>query len=522
MMRPLGRAAMVSVLLLLGAWPGRQARAEPATIVVGRPILLDTPQIGEGIFLPAGNDTGPFVLAWSTTDRRLVARAFDAYGQARTGVLELARPTAEEFAGMLASDMDGEGGFLVVWYRGWYTGTIEARRFNPDGSPATPILVLSEGSVASNALAVALRPDGSFVVAGSLAGTERLEVRFFGAAGNPLGPSTSVSDLPYANAWIDADDEGRIVVAYTRRTLQSYLDAWARLFDGTGAPRSAEIHVSPPPGSWTYTVAGARLLPDGGFNVAYGTNLVAGEGGPFHAVTLATFDGAGRPVNTLRLSPPFGLSYGLFLGADRPQNLATLTVHRTDTEDPGRGLFRMASAGGFEVGVATIEQPQFPPAVYETPIGLVATGIGAFNVLWHVYPGNEVYVQSLVVPPDIGPPTSFHPVSPCRLVDTRLTLEPLGAGHDRVFPAVGRCEIPPTARTLAVNVAAVASTAAGQLRFYRPDRPVSPLVPLRYPTASTRSAFAMLALDDGGRFAVRAAQASGSVDVVVDVTGYFE
>jgi hypothetical protein len=240
--------------------------------------------------------------------------------------------------------------------------------------------------------------------------------------------------------------------------------------------------------------------------------------------TLATFDRAGKAVRSATLAPAGAQVLSTFLTADRYGNLATFADYYTDPTQPGAGRFRLANAGGPEIGVATITKPQIVPGPfpYENANGVVATGIGAFNVVWHLFGSGQVYIQSFVVPRDDGPATSFYTVPPCRLVDTRATGSPLGSGQDRVFEAAGHCEIPSTARTLAVNAVAVGSTAAGQLRFYRPDRPASPIAPLSYSAGRTRGVFALLGLDDDARFAVRAAQLSGSVDVVIDVTGYFE
>jgi len=122
---------------------------------------------------------------------------------------------------------------------------------------------------------------------------------------------------------------------------------------------------------------------------------------------------------------------------------------------------------------------------------------------------------------------SFYSVTPCRLVDTRNPTGPLGgpslgAGSLRVFTAIGSCGIPAGAKSLSVNVTVPAPTAAGFLSLYPGNAIPMGTSSLNFSAGQTRANNAMVKLStDGlGTLAVQNG-ASGDVDVIVDVNGYF-
>jgi hypothetical protein len=123
-------------------------------------------------------------------------------------------------------------------------------------------------------------------------------------------------------------------------------------------------------------------------------------------------------------------------------------------------------------------------------------------------------------------PRDYHTVVPCRLFDSR---DPgLGgptplAGHvTRTLKATGTCGIPDTARALALNVTVTGPTAPGNLRVYPGGFPAPNTSTANYSPGQTRANNAVTALGAGGQLGMLADQASGTVDVVLDVSGYFE
>jgi len=124
----------------------------------------------------------------------------------------------------------------------------------------------------------------------------------------------------------------------------------------------------------------------------------------------------------------------------------------------------------------------------------------------------------------VGTPLSLYTIAPCRVVDTRLAPGPQGglalvATGSRTFPITGSCGVPADARAVFVNTTAVNASTAGVLRVsgygYVPSsRAVS------YNPSSPRAGTDTYGLTDS--LLVYADQPSGTVDVIIDVTGYFK
>lgn len=125
--------------------------------------------------------------------------------------------------------------------------------------------------------------------------------------------------------------------------------------------------------------------------------------------------------------------------------------------------------------------------------------------------------------------TVFHTLVPCRALDTRKPAGPgggpsLGAGATRTFVAAGSCGVPATARSVSANVTATNTSAGGQLVLYPGDLPAPPgTLTLAFRAGQTRANNAVvgLASDASGSFKITST-ATGPLDVVVDVNGWFE
>jgi hypothetical protein len=97
----------------------------------------------------------------------------------------------------------------------------------------------------------------------------------------------------------------------------------------------------------------------------------------------------------------------------------------------------------------------------------------------------------------------------------------LDAGTDRVFVIVGQCGVPSTAKAVSVNLTITAPSAAGDLRLYPAGTLRPPVSTINYSVGKTRASNAISALGAAGDVAVRCDQASGTVQLVLDVNGYF-
>ena len=119
----------------------------------------------------------------------------------------------------------------------------------------------------------------------------------------------------------------------------------------------------------------------------------------------------------------------------------------------------------------------------------------------------------------------FYTLPPCRLIDTRGTVGPLGGPSlqlhaQRTFAVTGVCGVPATARVLSVNVTITQPGAAGDLRLFPAGTavPATSLVP--FATGQTRADNAMLLLGAAG-FTVQLDSAA-KADFILDVNGYYQ
>lgn len=133
-----------------------------------------------------------------------------------------------------------------------------------------------------------------------------------------------------------------------------------------------------------------------------------------------------------------------------------------------------------------------------------------------------------VLKPNLPPPpgASFHTVAPCRLLDTRAPSGVAGgpavtAGTARLVSVAGRCGIPPGARAAAVNVTVTGASADGHLTLTSPYSISADTSAINYGPGQTRANNAIVALEAGGELRVFCALGSGSVHLILDVSGYF-
>jgi uncharacterized repeat protein (TIGR01451 family) len=120
----------------------------------------------------------------------------------------------------------------------------------------------------------------------------------------------------------------------------------------------------------------------------------------------------------------------------------------------------------------------------------------------------------------------YYTVAPCRLLDTRGAAgpyggPPLGALSTRAFVAAGRCGVPPEATALSFNITVTQSTAAGDLRVYPGDIPPALVSVINYAAGQTRANNGLTTLGAAGDFIVQSDQPTGTVEVILDVNGYF-
>ncbi len=132
---------------------------------------------------------------------------------------------------------------------------------------------------------------------------------------------------------------------------------------------------------------------------------------------------------------------------------------------------------------------------------------------------------------DSGERTSFVPITPCRLLDTRPGVDnvgprssPLGPGEEYVVAARGAqgdCDLPSGASGIVANVTAVGTSSKTNIRLYPAGSPTPTTSNLNpSPGAPPTPNAVTTDLDAAGEFAIF--NSRGSVDVFVDVVGYYE
>jgi hypothetical protein len=163
---------------------------------------------------------------------------------------------------------------------------------------------------------------------------------------------------------------------------------------------------------------------------------------------------------------------------------------------------------------ATTLRATAPPSATAQTVGVTVTNPDAQSV---TLPSAFTYTTG----------TAFYTVTPCRVVDTRNATGPYGgpalvAGADRTFVMTGRCNIPATARAIAVNVAVTQPTGPGFFTLYAAGTSLPVFSTLNYSSGQTRANNAVVPLSASGVLAVTCGQGSGSAQMIIDVNGYFQ
>jgi hypothetical protein len=98
----------------------------------------------------------------------------------------------------------------------------------------------------------------------------------------------------------------------------------------------------------------------------------------------------------------------------------------------------------------------------------------------------------------------------------------LSANAFRTFPVANICQIPASARAVAINVGIVSATDIGDLRVYPAGDALPPTSTINFSAGNVRANNAIIALGTGGQIAVQCDMPSGSTNFFFDVFGYFQ
>lgn len=193
----------------------------------------------------AGNSKGGFAFAWAEEAREQPERvtyrlqAFGTDGEPAGPIVPLGPPVSSTLQAAAKPDLgiDWAGRTVAVWPDG--SGSLVVRRFRENGAPRGNAFRVGRGS---GAAAVAISPDGGFVVAWSRAAARGRQVllRGFDAGGRPLGlPRVVARTDGFASPALRLDRSGRVVLFWADGT-----NRWVgRLFTPIFELLGGEVYV---------------------------------------------------------------------------------------------------------------------------------------------------------------------------------------------------------------------------------------------------------------------------------------
>jgi hypothetical protein len=194
--------------------------------------------------------------------------------------------------------------------------------------------------------------------------------------------------------------------------------------------------------------------------------------------------------------------------------LRVVLVNRDTVQRP----VTVALAGG---GARTVRLFGFDGATRLGALGTTAFSGGSLTL--DLPPRSARLVE---VAPGAAPASRFHPLTPCRLLDTRNAAGPFGApaiaaGATRSFTVTqGACGVPADATALAITVTVAVPATAGALTLFPGSGAAPVTTTISFAAGKTRANNAVMSLTDGV-LSIAGKQSSGSVHVIVDVSGYF-
>jgi len=215
-------------------------------------------------------------------------------------------------------------------------------------------------------------------------------------------------------------------------------------------------------------------------------------------------------------------------------------VSLSDTLPAETTFVSLSSPGGWSCNSLTVGQG----GTLSCSIASLPPGSSVFTLTVLVGPStpdgtvisNEAIVSTSTTDPDSddhsatatttvnGPVGDYFTLAACRAVDTRPG-SPLQNGVPADFALKGVCGIPVTARSVVLNVTVLGATGSGDLTFHASDATPPAFSALPFPAGITRSLFAIVTIsgDAAGEVTVLpSVSGNGTVDVLIDVMGYFE
>jgi hypothetical protein len=385
--------------------------------------------------------------------------------------------------------------------------------------------------------------------------------------GTPTG-NVSFSDGGTSIGYATVDGSGFAALAYANLTAGAHSITANYLGDtsfNASVSTALSQTVTPAAGAATTTTLASSPNPSVlGQSVTFTATVTSTSGTPTGSVAFtmtgttplgsAVLDGAGHATLTTTALPAGTRAIVAVYGGSasyQPSKSGPLSQVIKNTTSVAVTSSANPSAPGQSVTLtATISQP--PPILgYPTGTMTFSDGATVLGTPTVVFPGKATFTTSALASGShsitatysgdsafvgstspaftevVTGPTKLYTLTPCRLVDTRNPNGPYGGpalspGGTRTFTLTGQCGIPSGAVSVAVNVVATGGSSTGYFTLYAPSSPRPNTSTLNFGAGKTRANNAIIGLGTAGDVAVYAGQASGSVNLVLDVTGYFK
>ena len=237
--------------------------------------------------------------------------------------------------------------------------------------------------------------------------------------------------------------------------------------------------------------------------------------------TIVNDDAAGFSVNDVSVVEPVsGTTTASFTVTLSPTSGGPTTVDYATANGTATAADYVAKSGTLSFGAGVSTQP----ISIVVNADAVKEGVETFTINLS-NPTGGVAIADPVGTGRIYDSGAFFTVSPCRVVDTRVTPNgglsgpALAANGTRTFALGGACGIPANARALALNVTVTGATLAGDLRLSPGGSSVTSSS-INYVPGQTRANNVVVNVNASGQLSVRCDQVSGTVHLIVDVAGY--
>ena len=266
----------------------------------------------------------------------------------------------------------------------------------------------------------------------------------------------------------------------------------------------------------TYSWTGPNGFTSQVQNPTISNVLVANSGS--YAVTVTVSGCSSSPGTTnVVVNPlpavPFVTAPSI-VGAGSPNRTASVPAHAGST-------YSWTIGNGTITGGQGTSQITFTAGTAGTPLTLSVTETNASGCL--SAPGSA----AITVEP-FGSAAIFYTLPPCRVIDTRTQTGPLGApslqpGATRMFDmSTNPCGIPAGAAAISANVTVTNVRSSGELVVFPADATRPDTSTLSFTTGRTRANNAIVFFASTGEAFSIFDDSTGTVDLVLDVNGYFQ